>query len=148
MNFKTSFILLQHSSLRPCHFAGTNPLGCSSQNREFGEGPLGKYYFVGLMVTPTEGLLFPDLGIFAVTILIIPVGADEGARVSVWRAGGIIRGCYEALGYPHRDHISVALWWPAASLLRGVNTVNCTKLRMQPAAVSEESPETLEWVAN
>lgn len=41
------------------------------------------------------------------------------------------------------NHISVALWWPIASLLKGVNMVNCTKQQVQPV-VSEKSPETLE----
>lgn len=77
-------------------------------------------------------------------MIIIPVAADEGARVSVRGTGGIGSSCPEVLGYPHRDHISVALWWPTDSLLKGVNTVNCTRLPVQ-TMVSEKNPETLEW---
>jgi hypothetical protein len=45
--------------------------------------------------------------------------------------------CPKALDYTHWDPVSVAVYWPEASPLRGVNTVNCTKLLMQLRAVSE-----------
>lgn len=65
--------------------------------------------------------------------------------MNVWNAGRVISGWSAAVGYPHRDHISVALWWPAASLLGGVHTANCTKLPVQAGVGSEKSPEALEW---
>lgn len=73
-----------------------------------------------------------------------PAAAGEGASVTVcgrveggaeagW-GNGMSSGCPKALGYPHRDYISVAQGWPAASLPRGVNAVNCPK---QPRATCE-----------
>ena len=37
-----------------------------------------------LMVILTEELLLQGPGVFAITIIIIPVAADEGAWVNVW----------------------------------------------------------------
>ena len=69
--------------LGPHHFAWTNPLGGSSQNRDLGGCP-EKMLLSWLMVILTEELLLQGPGVFAITIIIIPVAADEGAWVNVW----------------------------------------------------------------
>lgn len=120
--------------------------GCSSQNQECGD-PLRKYSLAD-SVTPVEGILCLDLGSLPLPSSLsqqLQVGGNKSECVCGGGEGSISSGFHKALGYPDRDHVSVTLGWPAATPYRGDNTVNCTKLLMQPKAMSEKSPEVLRW---